>query len=116
MQHVEANWKCDMRTRYLDLSLILYHFDGHHIDSVDWSHTQSVGTEHMGAVRHSSDIYHTRSSDSVGQEISQIADIDLKKLVSDFKPLLLLRLSPLLSASPDFHCRDFHLVHSVLRY
>lgn len=81
LQHVTNNWKSQHGGVFLDLSVLLFAFDGHHICSVDYSNQNSIGTERIGAVSHSGD-QHTFEVDAIGVKMSQSADICLDCLVS----------------------------------
>ena len=64
------------------MSLLVYHFDGHCIYTVDYRHRRSIGTHRIGAVTHSGDI--TMPDDEFGtggRKMVQLGDIDCEGLV-----------------------------------
>ena len=87
VQHVKDTWRCKVGTSFLDMSLLIYHFDGHRIDTVDYSHDRSIGTHRIGAVTHSGDIHLPNDEFGTGGcKMAQTGDIDFDGLVSLSRP------------------------------
>lgn len=84
--HVLDKWRFpEHRTCFLDATMFLLAKGGRIIDTVDFSHTESHGTQMVGAVSHSGDVMEaTHGTHTIDVRLAQLGEDSAFLLVTPF--------------------------------
>lgn len=81
--HVLDKWRFAGYTPFLDATMFLLAKGGRIIDTVDFSHTRSIGTSVVGAVSHSGDMMDESSSThTIDVQLSNLGNFPLNCLLA----------------------------------